>query len=172
MSYHGYFAATALCHRMRSGNPASPRFWKATSWNAFDRLLVPIPSICTTMNPSSANACVGTAFVGEVNNKARLTEAIVLEIRARYVAGESCAAMSRDYGVRTSTVDRVIHGRTWKHLGLPPVPIHPICGEDNARSKLTAAVVTDIRPRYAAGGISQADLRREYGLSSGGIKIG
>ena len=111
----------------------------------------------------------GTAFVGEVNNKARLTKAIVLEIRARYVAGESCAAMSRDYGVSTSTVDRVIHGKTWQHLGLPPVPIHPICGEANARSKLTAAIVTDIRTRYAAGGTSQADLRREYGLSSGGI---
>src|SRR5437868_15526631 len=33
--------ATALCHRMRSGKPASPRFLNATSWNAFDRLLVP-----------------------------------------------------------------------------------------------------------------------------------
>ena len=58
MSYYGYFAATALCHRMRSGNPASPRFFQATSWNAFERLLVPMPSICTTMKPSSASACV------------------------------------------------------------------------------------------------------------------
>ena len=46
MSYHGYFAATALCHRMRSGKPASPRFFQATSWNAFERLFVPMPSIC------------------------------------------------------------------------------------------------------------------------------
>ncbi len=35
----------AMCHRMRSGNPASPRFLNATSWNAFERLLVPMPSM-------------------------------------------------------------------------------------------------------------------------------
>jgi hypothetical protein len=58
MSYHGYFAATALCQRMRSGKPASPRFFQATSWNAFERLDVPMPSICTTMKPSSAWACI------------------------------------------------------------------------------------------------------------------
>ena len=58
MSYHGYFAAAALCQRIRSGKPASPRFFHATSWNAFERWAVPIPSICTTMNPSSAIACM------------------------------------------------------------------------------------------------------------------
>ncbi len=56
MSYQGYFAAAALCHRMRSGNPASPRFFQATSWKALERLLVPMPSMCTTMKPSSASA--------------------------------------------------------------------------------------------------------------------
>ena len=58
MSYQGYFAATALCQRIRSGKPASLRFFHATSWNAFERLLVPMPSICTTMKPSSASACI------------------------------------------------------------------------------------------------------------------
>ena len=48
----------ALCHRMRSGKPASPRFFHATSWNAFERFAVPMPSICTTMKPSSASACM------------------------------------------------------------------------------------------------------------------
>jgi len=51
VSYHGYFAATALCHRMRSGNPASARFFQHTSWNALDRFAVPMPSIWTTTNP-------------------------------------------------------------------------------------------------------------------------
>ena len=58
LSYEGYFAATALCQRMRSGNPASLMFFQATSWNAFDRFDVPMPSICTTMKPSSAWACI------------------------------------------------------------------------------------------------------------------
>ena len=43
---------------MRSGKPASPTFFQATSWNALERLLVPMPSICTTMKPSSASACM------------------------------------------------------------------------------------------------------------------
>ena len=59
MSYQGYFAATALCHRIRSGKPASPRFFQATSWKAFERFDVPMPSICTTTNPSSACAIIG-----------------------------------------------------------------------------------------------------------------
>ena len=58
MSYHGYFAAAAVCHGMRSGKPASFRFFQATSWNALDRFDVPIPSICTTTKPSSAMACI------------------------------------------------------------------------------------------------------------------
>ena len=55
----GYFAAAALIQRMRSGKPASPRFFQQTSWNALDRQFVPMPSIWTTMNPSSASACCG-----------------------------------------------------------------------------------------------------------------
>jgi hypothetical protein len=31
-------------------------FFQETSWNAFDRFDVPMPSICTTMKPSSAMA--------------------------------------------------------------------------------------------------------------------
>ena len=49
--------AAAFIQAMRSGKPASPRFLQQTSWNALPRLLVPIPSICTTTNPSSAIAC-------------------------------------------------------------------------------------------------------------------
>ena len=58
-SMYGYFAAAALIHKMRSGKPASPRFFQQTSWNFFDRWLVPIPSICTTMKPRSARRCCG-----------------------------------------------------------------------------------------------------------------
>ena len=56
-SMYGYFSAAAFIHRMRSGKPASPRFFQQTSWNAFERFDVPMPSICTTMNPSSAISC-------------------------------------------------------------------------------------------------------------------
>jgi hypothetical protein len=42
---------------MRSEKPASARFFQQTSWNFFERLEVPMPSICTTMKPSSAISC-------------------------------------------------------------------------------------------------------------------
>jgi DNA-binding MarR family transcriptional regulator len=38
-------------------------------------------------------------------------------------------------------------------------------GEKAPWSKLTEAQVTEIRQRYAAGGISQSALAREYGLN-------
>ena len=37
-------------------------------------------------------------------------------------------------------------------------------GEQNGRAKLTQAAVLDMRRRYAAGGISQEQLGREYGV--------
>lgn len=42
-------------------------------------------------------------------------------------------------------------------------------GSDNQNAKLTPEQVTEIRQRYAAGGVSQAALAREYGISQGGI---
>ena len=53
----GISLAAARIHAMRSGKPASAMFFQHTSWNAFERCDVPMPSICTTMNPSSATAC-------------------------------------------------------------------------------------------------------------------
>lgn len=39
----------------------------------------------------------------------------------------------------------------------------------SARTKLTWALVTEIRERYAAGGVSQPTLAREYDVSQGNI---
>ena len=54
----GKLFASALIHKMRSGKPASPTFFQQTSWKARERLLVPMPSICTTTKPSSASAFI------------------------------------------------------------------------------------------------------------------
>ena len=42
-------------------------------------------------------------------------------------------------------------------------------GEAHYFAKLTATDVNEIRARYAAGGISQPRLAREYGVSCGSI---
>lgn len=54
--------------------------------------------------------------VGEEHPCAKLTEAIVRAIRARYASGEVPAVMAAEYGVITDSIWNVIHYRTWKHV--------------------------------------------------------
>lgn len=51
---------------------------------------------------------------GEHNGRARLTAALVAEIRARYAAGGvSQLQLARDYEVAGSTVWQIVHGKKW-----------------------------------------------------------
>ena len=52
---------------------------------------------------------------GERNGRARLTEAQVEEIRARYVAGGvSQFALAEDYSVAQTTISAIVRGKNWK----------------------------------------------------------
>lgn len=42
-------------------------------------------------------------------------------------------------------------------------------GEGNGQSKLTAAAVVEIRARYAAGGVTHADLAAEFGVKKAAV---
>lgn len=54
---------------------------------------------------------------GERCSKAKLTPALVSEIRARYAAGgTSHPALGREYGVAHSAIGRIVRRETWKHL--------------------------------------------------------
>lgn len=59
--------------------------------------------------------------LGEQNGSAKLTEADVREIRARYgyygKAGQSQPALAIKYGVRQSAISAVIRRKTWAHIG-------------------------------------------------------
>ena len=54
---------------------------------------------------------------GEEHYRAKLTESIVKEIRARYTGcrGEQ-SAFAREYGVSTGTIRFIVMGITWKHV--------------------------------------------------------
>jgi hypothetical protein len=55
--------------------------------------------------------------VGEAHPVAKLTDAIVREIRRRYAAGEGdSVSMAREFGVWQSTIYNVITRKTWKHV--------------------------------------------------------
>lgn len=58
----------------------------------------------------------GTDPIGERNPQAVLTEAQVLEIRQRRLAGESGVALAREYGVTDTAICAVHTRRTWRHL--------------------------------------------------------
>lgn len=53
---------------------------------------------------------------GENQNKAKLTSASVLAIRAARSSGEDLATLSRAYQVSTATIRSVVSRRTWNHI--------------------------------------------------------
>ena len=44
-------------------------------------------------------------------------------------------------------------------------------GKDNHKSKMTAEKVREARDTYAAGGVTQAELARKYGISGPGMRM-
>lgn len=63
----------------------------------------------------------GTSNQGERSAAATLTEAVVLECRRRYAAGETQSALAAEFGVSSGAMSNAIRGRTWSHLtdGIP-----------------------------------------------------
>jgi hypothetical protein len=53
---------------------------------------------------------------GEGHGMAKLTEAIVLNIRARVAAGERQSAIAREYGVTPTTVGYIVKRKVWTHI--------------------------------------------------------
>lgn len=63
-----------------------------------------------------ADGRFGNMRKGEAHRNAKLTGAMVLEIRERYQAGESTHALSQEYPVAQQTLHKAAVGLTWKHL--------------------------------------------------------
>ena len=89
---------------------------------------------------------------GELSWTAKLTEAVVSDIRRRYGLGEKQKALADEYDVHPSTISNIVHGVTWG-------------GEKIARPKgLTPAQKAAVRAGLKSGK-SGADLARQYGVS-------
>jgi DNA-binding XRE family transcriptional regulator len=104
---------------------------------------------------------------GESHPSARLTATAVHEIRRRYAEWASIAELAAAFGVSDQAICDVVGGKSWRHLRGCEEPMRrpPRFGERNPAAKLTDAQVAEVRARFAAGGISQAALAREYGVS-------
>lgn len=53
---------------------------------------------------------------GESCGSSKLMEGDVMEIRARYDAGETQVGLAREYPVEPSTLGRIVRRETWTHL--------------------------------------------------------
>lgn len=56
------------------------------------------------------------ASPGVTNGRAKLTEAQVVEIRARGSAGASRKKLAAEFGVASTSISGIIHGKSWKHV--------------------------------------------------------
>lgn len=76
-----------------------------------------------TRADNSADMCSKDRQVrGVTNGTARLTESQAREIHGRYADGELGTELAAEYKIHPSTVDALVHGRSWVHLGLKPLP--------------------------------------------------
>jgi HNH endonuclease len=82
---------------------------------------------------------------GERSPKAKLTEAQVREIRARYVArsyGNGAHVLAREFGVSKPTIQAILSGDSWKHVDR--VMLHGCCKADVQRFGDVMALCWDL----------------------------
>lgn len=73
-----------------------------------------------THKDNSADALeAGRIRHGESHRGAKLTEALVMQIRQRKLGGELFSDMSKELGCHQSTVASAGRGATWKHVPMP-----------------------------------------------------
>ena len=88
------------------------------------------------------------ALMPRARGKAR-----ALEIIDRYAAGGvTQAELAAEYGMTKQNVGKIITGKTWGEIDAPPA------------AERRAARDAEIAARYAAGGVTQAELAAEYGM--------
>jgi|SRR5687767_9763401 len=56
---------------------------------------------------------------GSKNGNSKLKEKDVLQIRARFKKGQSCASIAKSFRVSASTIELIRNGRLWKRIQLP-----------------------------------------------------
>lgn len=57
--------------------------------------------------------------VGEANQRSKVSDADVVEMRHRASQGETYRALADHYGLVVTTVARIVSGRGWAHVGGP-----------------------------------------------------
>ena len=99
-----------------------------------------------------------------------LTEALVVEIRVRFAAGEHEKELGAYYHVHPSTISFIVRGHSWKHAGGPIAPqLNYVSGERQISHVLTEREVRQIYLRYWNDKERIIDLSKEYRVTEGNI---
>lgn len=100
---------------------------------------------------------------GENNNKSRLSNNDVLNIRASYPQ-KSTVELANEYDTTPFCINCVVSGKTWKHLpgAKKIIKENRAVGEKMGRSKLTRESVLEIREKYPQK--TGPELAKEYGV--------
>ena len=109
----------------------------------------------------------GTLLLGDQHGRAKLTWPLVREMRAKAAQRVSYATLAAAYGISRGQVGWVIRGRSWASESAVPGGVRPdptLRGDRHPGAKLSREQVLEIRERYAAGGVTQAALAKEYGI--------
>ena len=97
--------------------------------------------------------------VGGASQRARVTDAQVLELRQARHGGARFAALSREFGISETQVRSICLGNSWAHLPVYPEP--PGCR--GPATKIDDAAVVQIRESRALGA-TLAELSARFGL--------
>lgn len=96
----------------------------------------PVPAGMVVMHSCDVKGCVNPAHLsvgqqkenvrqavarnlmprGEQKPQRKLSQAQVVEIRARAAAGESVAVLAREYGISSPNAQSIVHRRKWRHV--------------------------------------------------------
>lgn len=105
---------------------------------------------------------------GSKVGNSKLTEDGVVEIKERCLSGESQKDVADDFGVSHATVNKIMVGKQWQHVG-PDVSEEDTTpdlqyGKSNNRSVLEPDDVREIRRLYNGEGMSYQKVADEMGV--------
>jgi len=111
---------------------------------------------------------------GERASTAKLTADQVTEMRGLYATGEwTQQSLADRYGLQRRSVCDILRGKNWAHIPADLEAFRQVSATNRSRrgdlhgtAKLSSEQVSEIRARYAAGGVSQKELAAAFGVTA------